>query len=120
MFPGGKKALFSFRISYSYVPRNAEWGMTDHEPEIEKIMGEGTLALQFQALSAHSSTIVKGFSIFRAGWLGGGAFYVTGSRTLTKKKEIRYLTLIVPNYIQSVITVTLVASKVFTHNCATG
>ena len=42
MFPGNKKVLFNLRIS---VLRNAERDMTDHEPEIEKIMGEGILAL---------------------------------------------------------------------------
>jgi hypothetical protein len=39
-------------------------------------MGEGTLALQLQALSAHSSTTVKGFSIFRAGWMVGWALFM--------------------------------------------
>jgi hypothetical protein len=48
--------------------------MNDKEPEIVKIMGEGTLALQFQAISAYLYITVRGVSIFSAGWIGGGAF----------------------------------------------
>jgi hypothetical protein len=47
--------------------------------------------------------------------------FVTQSRVaLTPFHLVPRLTLSEPNYIPSVIRVTLVTSKVFTHNCATG
>ena len=63
-----------------HLSRNVEMDVNVHQPEIEKIMEEGILP----AVYAYSTATVRGFSIFSAGWIGGGDdFYVNGSQSVT-------------------------------------